>query len=381
MKRSTLKTGLFAVAAIFVGLNAVAAQDVKIGMVAPLTGPAASYGTDILNGLLLAVDDLNAKGGIAGRKVVLEQGDDRGSPQDGANVTQKFASDEKVVALIGGATSTATFGAVPVAQKAKIPFFITLASHPDLTKEGAYIFRNSTTQEAEGPALAKLISVCLAAKNVGVMNLNNDWAIEMTNQFKKALAKTPIKITIEESYNPGDNIDYASKLAKVKSTNPDMIWFGSQYNDLALILKQAQQMNLGSIPLVGSAGDHTTGLLKVAGSAANNLYLHTLFFEESTDPTVKGFIDAFKKRFNASPNLFSAQAYEGLLMLADAIKVGNFTRDGTREALTKIQNFPGVTGKLSIDPKTREMSGKHFIPLVVKNDKFTYWSDCDQKLQ
>src|SRR4029079_11408202 len=349
MKRSTLKTGLFAVAAIFVGLNAVAAEDVKIGMVAPLTGPAASYGTDILNGLLLAVDDLNAKGGIAGRKVVLEQGDDRGSPQDGAHVTQKFASDEKVVALIGGATSTATFGAVPVAQKAKIPFFITLASHPDLTKEGAYIFRNSTTQEAEGPALAKLISVCLAAKNVGVMNLNNDWAIEMTNQFKKALAKTPIKITIEESYNPGDNIDYASKLAKVKSTNPDMIWFGSQYNDLALILKQAQQMNLGSIPLVGSAGDHTTGLLKVAGSAANNLYLHTLFFEESTDPTVKGFIDAFKKRFNASPDLFSAQAYEGLLMLADAIKVGNFTRDGTREALTKIQNFPGVTGKLSID--------------------------------
>ena len=197
MKRSILKTGLFAVAAIFVGLNAVAAQDVKIGMVAPLSGPAASYGTDILNGLLLAVDDLNAKGGIAGRKVVLEQGDDRGSPQDGANVTQKFASDEKVVALIGGATSTATFGAVPVAQKAKIPFFITLASHPDLTKEGAYIFRNSTTQETEGPALAKLISVCLAAKNVGVMNLNNDWAIEMTNQFKKALAKTPIKITIE----------------------------------------------------------------------------------------------------------------------------------------------------------------------------------------
>src|SRR6185437_5873614 len=158
--------------------------------------------------------------------------------------------------------------------------------------------------------------------------------------------------------------------------NPDVIWFASQYDDLALILKQAQQMNLGSIPLVGSAGDHTTGLLKVAGSAANNLYLHTLFFEESTDPTVKGFIDAFKKRFNASPNLFSAQAYEGLLMLADAIKVGNFTRDGTREALTKIQNFPGVTGKLSIDPKTREMSGKHFIPLVVKNDKFTYWSDC-----
>jgi len=381
MKRSVLKSCLVAVAVSFLGLTAAAAQDVKIGMVGPLTGPAASYGTDILNGLLLAVDDLNAKGGIAGRKVVLEQGDDRGSPQDAANVTQKFASDDKVVALIGGATSTATFGAVPVAQKAKIPFFITLASHPDLTKEGNYIFRNSATQEAEGPAMARLVSVCLAAKNVGVMNLNNDWAIEMTSQFKKGLAKTPAKITIDESYNPGTNIDYTSKLAKVKATNPDVIWFASQYDDLALILKQAQQMNLGSIPLVGSAGDHTTGLLKVAGSAANNLYLHTLFFEETTDPAVKGFVDAFKKRFNASPNLFSAQAYEGLLMLAEAVKIGNFTRDGTRDALTKVHDFPGVTGKLTIDPKTREMSGKHFVPLVVKDGKFTYWADCDHKLQ
>jgi branched-chain amino acid transport system substrate-binding protein len=167
----------------------------------------------------------------------------------------------------------------------------------------------------------------------------------------------------------------------VKATNPSVIWFGSQYNDLALILKQAQQMDLGSIPLVASAGDHTTGLLKVAGSAANGLYLHTLFFEESADPAVKKFIDSFKKRFDSAPNLFSAQAYEGMLMLAEAIKLGNYTRQGTRDSLTKIKGFPGVTGKLTIDAKTREMSGKHFIPLVVKNDKFTYWADCDHKLQ
>jgi branched-chain amino acid transport system substrate-binding protein len=381
MKRTNLVTSLFVVALAVAGVNSLAAQEVRIGMVAPLSGPAASYGTDILNGLLLAVDDLNAKGGIEGRKLMLEQGDDRGSPKDAANVTQKFASDDKIVALIGGATSTATFGAVPVAQKAGIPFLITLASHPDLTKEGSFIFRNSTTQEAEGPALAKLVSVCLGAKTIGVMNLNNDWAIEMTHQFKKALANTPASIVIDETYNPGDNIDYASKLAKVRATKPDIIWFGSQYNDLALILKQAQQMDLGSLPLVASAGDHTTGLVKVAGSAANNLYLHTLFFEETQDPAAKSFIDAFKKRFNAAPNLFSAQAYEGMLMLAQAVKTGNFTREGTRDALTKMKNFPGVTGDLSIDPNTREMSGKRFTPLVVKDGKFTYWADCDQKIR
>ena len=149
----------------------------------------------------------------------------------------------------------------------------------------------------------------------------------------------------------------------MKSTNPDIIWFGSQYNDLALILKQAQQMNFGPIPLVGSAGDHTTGLLKVAGSAANNLYLHTLFFEESTDPAVQGFIDAFKKRFNASPNLFSAQAYEGLLMLADAIKVGNFTRDGTRDALTKISELPGSDRQAQHRSENARDVGQAFHPV------------------
>jgi branched-chain amino acid transport system substrate-binding protein len=348
--------------------------------VAPLSGPAATYGTDIMNGLTLATEELNAKGGVAGRKVVLMPGDDRGSPKDAANVTQKFVSDDKIPIMIGGVTSTATFGAVPVAQKGGLPFLITLASHPDLTKEGNLIFRNSSTQEAEGPALAKLISTCLGPKSIGIMNLNNDWAIEMTRQFKKALSSTGIKILVEESYNPGENVDYASKLAKVKAANPDVIWFGSQYDDLALVLKQAQRMDLGKTPLVGSAGDHTTGLVKVAGSAADGIYLHTLFLEEATTPRVKAFIDAFRRRFNAAPNLFSAQAYEGLLMAAAATEKGKFTRTGTRDALAATKDFEGVTGKIGFDPQTREATGKKFLPIMVKDGKFVPWPECETKL-
>jgi branched-chain amino acid transport system substrate-binding protein len=379
MRRKILVAALVTGALTWGG--SLSAQEVKIGLVAPLTGPAAAYGTDILNGLLLAVDELNQKGGVAGRKIMLEQGDDRGSPKDAANVAQKYVSDNQIVAMIGGATSTATFGAVPVAQKAALPFLITLASHPDLTKEGNFIFRNSTTQEAEGPALAKLVTSCLSAGSVGIMNLNNDWAIEMTRQFKRGLASTAVKVTIEETYNPGENVDFAAKLAKVRSTNPDFIWFGSQYNDLSLILKQAQRMDLGKMPLMASAGVHTTGLLQVAGPAANGLLLHTLFFEESDDPRVKTFIDTYRKRFNAAPNLFSAQAYEGMLMLVDAIARGGFTREGTREALGKIVNFAGVTGNLSFDSGTREVSGKRFTPLVVKDGRFELWADCDRKLR
>src|SRR5262249_46253888 len=124
-----------------------AAEEIHIGVLAPLSGPAASYGQDIVNGLRLAADGINAKGGIGGRTIGMDEGDDRGSPKDAANVAQKFVSNDRVVAMIGGATSTATFGAVPVAQRGKLPFLITLASHPDLTKEGNYIFRNSVTQE------------------------------------------------------------------------------------------------------------------------------------------------------------------------------------------------------------------------------------------
>jgi len=230
------------------------AQDIEIGIIAPTSGPAATYGKDLMNAVNLAVDEINAAGGVTGRKLVAVVGDDRASPKDAANVAQTFVSNPKMLAMIGGVTSTATFGAAPVAQKGKLPFVMTLASHPDLTKEGDYIFRNSVTQEQEGPALARMVSTCLAPKTVAIMYLNNDWGLSMTGEFKRALDPAKVKIVAEESYDPGENIDYSAKLAKIKAANPDVVWFGSQYNDLALILKQAQRVNLAGKPFVAIDG-------------------------------------------------------------------------------------------------------------------------------
>jgi len=369
-----------AVLASLLFITTASAQDVNIGLVAPLTGPAASYGKDILNGVSLAVEEINASGGVGGRKIILLQGDDRGSPKDAANIAQNYVSDQKVLAMIGGATSTATFGAVPVAQKGKLPFMITLASHPDLTKEGDYIFRNSVTQEVEGPALAKLVNVCLGAKTVGIVHLNNDWALAMTREFKKGLAAQAVKVLIEESYDVGENIDYASKLMKVKATNPDVIWFGSQYNDLALVLKQAQRIDLGKTPLVGSAGNHSTGMTDVAGTAANGLYLHSMFYAESDDPKLQAFVKKFQDKYKQAPNLFSAQAYDGIYILAREIQEGKFTRDGLQKALSTMKPYQGVGGAITFDAKTREAQGKVFTPLVVKDKAFALWSECSKKL-
>lgn len=376
-----MRYGVLVFTSLMLAASATAqAQDVHVGLIAPLSGPAASYGKDILNGASLAVDEINAAGGIGGRKLILLQGDDRGSPKDAANVAQTFVSDSKVVAMIGGATSTATFGSAPVAQRGKLPFVITLASHPDLTKEGDYIFRNSATQEEEGPALARMVDTCLGAKTVGIIHLNNDWALAMTKEFKKGLASRGIKVLIEESYDIGQNIDYTSKLEKVKATNPDIIWFGSQYDDLALVLKQAQRIDLGKTPLVGSAGDHSTGLIDVAGTAANGLYLHTLFFPASSEQRVRDFVTKFQAKFKQAPNLFSSQAYDGMHILAREIANGGYTREGVHKALLSMKPYIGVGGAIRFDPKTREAKGKTFTPLVVKNKEFTLWEDCAKKL-
>ena len=328
----------------------------------------------------LAVEEINASGGIGSRRLVLLQGDDRGSPKDAANVAQNFVSDEKVVAMVGGATSTATFGAVPVAQRGKLPFVITLASHPDLTKQGDYIFRNSATQEQEGPALARLVSACLGAKTVGIIHLNNDWALAMTAEFKKGLDRLGVKVIAEESYDVGDNIDYSSKLLKVKAANPDVIFFGSQYNDLALVLKQAQRVDLDKTPLVASSGDHSTGLIDVAGAAADGLYLHTLFFQDSPDPKVRAFVANFQNKFKQAPNLFSSQAYDAMFILAREIKNGAYTREGLHKALLEMKPYDGVGGAITFDPKTREAQGKTFTPLMIKNKVFVAWPECSKKL-
>lgn len=378
-----MKLGRLALSALFasaLSAPALAQQDIEIGFIAPLSGPAASYGKDLLNGVLLALEEINAAGGAGGRKLVLIQGDDRGSPKDAANVAQSFVSNNKVIAMIGGATSTATFGAVPVAQKGKLPFVITLASHPDLTKEGEYIFRNSTTQEQEGPALTRLVQQCLGAKTVGILHLNNDWALSMTKEFKKGLQAAGIQVVAEESYDPGENIDYSAKLAKVKAANPDVFWFGSQYNDLAMVLRQAQRVDLGNKPLVGSAGVHNTGLIDVAGNAARGLYLHTLFFQDSPDPKVKDFVARFKAKFKQDPNLFSSQAYDSMFILAREIARGGYTREGLLKSLQTMDPYQGVGGPTRFDPSTREAQGKVFTPLVIRDRAFQHWADCQTKL-
>jgi branched-chain amino acid transport system substrate-binding protein len=367
-----------AVVALSVAVSARAAEDVHIGFLGALTGPAASYGQDAISGVRMAVEEINAKNGIAGRKLVIDDGDDRGDPKEAANVAQRFVADRNVVAMIGGVTSTATFGATAVAQRDKLPFLITLASHPDLTKEGNYIFRNSITQEFEGPRIADLMRVCLGAKNVAIMNLNNDWGVAMTENFIKGFEAGGGRILVRETYNPGENVDYSSKLLKLKSAKPDAIFFGSQYDDLALILKQAQRVDLG-VPLMASAGDHSTGLLQVAGAAADGLHLHTTFFTDNPKANVQRFVKAFTAKFHKQPNLFSAQAYDSVFILADAIAKGGFDRQKTRDALAATKEFDGVTGAVTFDPTTREAVGRKTVPLVVKNGQFTLWSDCAKK--
>jgi branched-chain amino acid transport system substrate-binding protein len=356
------------------------AQDVEIGIVAPISGPAATYGKDLMNGVNLAVEEINAAGGVGGRKLVAIVGDDRASPKDAANVAQTFVSDPKVLAIIGGVTSTATFGAAPVAQKGKLPFVMTLASHPDLTKEGNYIFRNSVTQEQEGPALARMVLTCLAPKTVAIMYLNNDWGLSMTAEFKKALDPAKVKVVAEESYDPGENIDYSAKLAKIRAANPDVVWFGSQYNDLALILKQAQRVNLAGKPFVASTAANSPGLIEVAGAAANNLYLHAPFSTASPDPNVKAFVQKFEARYKLTPGTVAAQTYEAVHIVAREIAGGAQTREALQKALASMKPYAGLGGTISFDPQTREAKGKAFTPLVVKDRAFALWDDCQAKL-
>jgi branched-chain amino acid transport system substrate-binding protein len=138
-------------------------------------------------------------------------------------------------------------------------------------------------------------------------------------------------------------------------------------------------MNLGK-PLVGSAGDHSTGLIKVAGPAADGLYLHTMFFPGDPDLRIQTFVKKFKERFGQDPNIFSTQAYDGLFVLAKTIQEARLERNAIRGALETIV-YDGVAGQVAFNPQTREVAEKKFTPLVVKNGEFTLWSDCASKLK
>ena len=353
-----------------VGLTA--AEPIKIGEYASLTGKEAGFGQTSHHGVLLAIEEINAAGGVLGRKLELAYEDNQTKAGESATAVKKLISREKVVALIGEVSSTRSLEAAPIAQQYKIPMIAPAATNPEVTKKGNYIFRVCFIDPFQGKVMAKFAKDELHAKRVAVLSsVSNAYSLGLAKVFKETFTAGGGTIATEKSFSEGDK-DFRAQLTAVKAANVDAVFVPSYYTEAALIVRQARDLGI-HVPLFGGDGWEDEQLLKIGGEALNGCYYSTHFSAQNTDERVAKFVAQYKGRWNGEqPGAFSALGYDSVYVLTDAIKrAGSTEGPALRDALAATKNIPGVTGVTTLD-KDRNASKPATI-IAIKDGKLNFF--------
>ena len=345
MKTLTLLLALAACAAV------VRAQDaIKVGEYASLTGKEAGWGQTSHHGVVLAIEEINAAGGVLGRPLQLAYEDNQSKPGESATAAKKLISRDKVVALIGEVASGRTLEVAPIAQAAHIPMVAPAATNPKVTQAGNYVFRVCFIDDFQGAVMAKFARDDLHAKKVAILSsVSNAYSVGLAKIFRDTFVAGGGHIVTEKNYSEGDK-DFRAQLTAVKASDVDAVFVPGYYTESALLVRQARELGL-AMPFFGGDGWEDEQLLKIGGDALNGCYYSTHFSAEDTSPAVVSFIAKYKARWNGeTPGAYSALGYDAILVLADALKRAG-TTDGPklRDALAATKDFVGVTGKTTIN--------------------------------
>lgn len=335
-----------------------AGDTIKVGVNYELSGPVAQYGEASVHGIELAAEEINKNGGINGKKIELVKYDNKSEPAEATNLATKLMTQDKVVAILGPATSGSFKAEIPVATKNKVPIISGSATADDVTvdksgKVQEFVFRTCFSDSFQGTAMANFASQKLNAKTAVIINDNSsDYAKGLKENFEKQFTQAGGKIVGSESYVAGDT-DFNAILTKVKGLNFDVLYLPGYYNEAGLIIKSARALGINQ-PILGGDGFDSPKLTDLAGaSALSDIYYTNHYSALDKDPKVTDFIKASKEKYNQDPNSFQALGYDEMMFLADAIKrVGNdVTSLNVQKALAETKDFVGVTGKFSVDEK------------------------------
>jgi branched-chain amino acid transport system substrate-binding protein len=360
---------LASAAAAAVALTASAAETVKIGAAFSLTGNAAVYGGQQKAGVQLAVDEINKSGKLPGITLEAVIEDDATSKEQGINVFQRFINRDKVSAIIGPTLSTTATAADPIAQAAKTPVVAVSNTAPKgITDIGDYIWRVSLTEAQVIPSALKAARAKLGFKNAAILYGNDDvFTKGGFDVMKASLEAAGVPILEIQTFATKDR-DFNAQLTSLKAKNPDFLMVSALAEQAAGIVTQARQLGW-NVPIMGGNGFNSPAFIKNAGPAAEGVLVGTAWNKASPDPVNQAFIAAMKAR-GTDPDQFAAQAYSGVLVIADAIRQsgGKGSREDVKNGFAKVKDLPTPLGKFSFLPSR---DGDHSAAVqIVKGGKF-----------
>ena len=343
-------------------------NEIKIGAILPLTGDAAKYGQNTKNGIDLALEEINRKGGIKGKKVSIICEDSQADPKKAVSVFQKLTTVDKVSFFLGPLASSSVLAVAPIANKKKVIILAPAASSPKITDAGDYIFRNVMSDLFDGRAIADFAFNNLKKMTAGIIYINNDFGIGLEASFKASFEKYGGEVVIVEAFNPGGT-DFRTQLAKIKSSAPEVVFLAGQ-KEMGHILRQAIELGLNPQWISFSMFEDPE-ILKIAGNAANNVYYTYRVFDPDSDiSVVKDFTESYKRKYGQLPDIFAGLAYDAAKILTLAIGKGGQDMEKVKDALYNTKNFPGVVGSTTFDK-----NGDVIKPIGIKKvekGKFTW---------
>lgn len=329
----------------------VGTGSIKIGHFASMTGGTANFGQSCDKGARLAVQEINAAGGVLGRPVELITEDDRSQSTEARTSALKLIQQDKVVALIGEVASSNSIAAAPVAQQARIPMVSPASTNPEVTEKGDYIFRICFIDPFQGEVMAKFGYNSLGKKSAAIFtDVKSAYSVGLAKYFKETFTQLGGTITAEEAYSQGD-IEFKAQLTKIKGGNPDILFVPGYYSEAGLIARQTRELGLTAVILGGDGWDSPM-TMEVGGASVEGAYFSNHYASDDPNPVITDFTAKFKAAHGGeTPDAMAVLGYDTLRLVVDAIgRAGSTEGPKIRDALAATKDFPGVSGSITIDP-------------------------------
>jgi branched-chain amino acid transport system substrate-binding protein len=342
---------------------AIAQETVRIGVVQPMTGPVAYDGNIYVNTVKMLADDMNAKGGVLGKKIELVIEDGACNPAQSVNAAEKLVVRDKVVGLLGAFCSTSTAAVMEVAKKHKIPLITGISTAAQLTEQGnPYFFRAVATTPMLGNAFGPVLPKALKAKRFAFLTLNDDWGRSMQASYPKAIESGGGQIVANEFFQQSD-LQFLSQITKVKAANPDAIVLAANTQQAVALSKQIRELGV-TVPLVGEGAWSSDSYIKLAGPAAEGVYGLVEYVYTIKSPVNEAFVKEFQAKLKENPSKFAGAAHNAIHIMVDAIRrAGAADPEKIREAMEKT-DYNGLVGNIKFDAKHQAYGQTVYLSLV-----------------
>jgi branched-chain amino acid transport system substrate-binding protein len=347
---------------------------ILVGHIGSMTGNEATFGQSTDNGVKLAIDEQNKKGGIKGKQISLKTLDDQGKPEEAAVAATRLITQDKVAVLIGEVASSRSLAIAPIADANQVPQITPTSTNPKVTKDGdktrPFVFRVCFIDPFQGTVMAKFASENLKIKNVAVLrDVGNDYSVGLADFFIKAFTGAGGKIVADQSYKAGDQ-DFKAQLTAIRGKKPEAIYVPGYYTDVALIARQARELGI-KVPLMGGDGWDSSKLYEIAKGALDGSYFSNHYTEEDPSPVIQEFVQKYKAAYGAVPDALAVLGYDAANVAFAAMdKAPDLSGPALAKELASTKDFKGVSGVITLDADHNAV--KSAVVLGIKDNKPKY---------